>query len=156
MTLTKESFHRKIDSLIRSAGFAFICVGPEEGSPGFAYTIGLTETYGCSELLIFGVGQQIADVVFHAVANRIKEGARFKDGDVLVEALNLPCTVKAVSREAVHLYALNVWSRYEGAPQMPTFQQIVYPDRNGVFPWEAGYEESMRQIQTELWTRKVH
>jgi len=152
MSISKESFFEKIDTLIHRAGFAFICIGPDVDAPPFAYTVGLTETYGCPELLIFGVGEQIANVAFHSVVDKIKSGTRFSDGDVLVEVLNLPCSIKVVPSEAALKFALNVASRYEHSAQLPTFQQIVYPDRAGVFPWEPGYDESMRRIQTELWT----
>lgn len=156
MAISKESFFEKIDSLIRSDGFAFICIGPDVDAPPYAYTVGLTETYECPELLIFGVGQEIANVVFHAVVDRIKSGARFSDGDVLVEVLNLPCSIKAVPSEAALPYALNVATRYEHSAQLPTFQQIVYPDQAGTFPWEPRYDEGMRRVQTELWSALIH
>lgn len=156
MAISEESFFEKIDSLIRSDGFAFICIGPDVDAPPYAYTVGLTETYGCPELLIFGVGQEIANVVFHAVVDRIKSGTRFSDGDVLVEVLNLPCSIKVVPGEAALPFALNVATRYENSAQSPTFQQIVYPDRAGAFPWEASYDKGMRRVQTELWTALIH
>lgn len=152
MSLSREKFFQQIDSLIRSEGFAFICISADETVPPYAYTVGITETYGCPELLIFGVGEQIANVVFHAVVDKIKNGSRFVDGDLLVDVLNLPCAIKAISDEAARPFALNVFARYEGASQRPSFQQIVYPDRASVFPWEQGYDESMRPIQIELWT----
>lgn len=152
MAIIRDAIFQKIDSLIKSDGFAFICIGADMETPPFAYTVGLTETYGCPELLIFGVGDHVANVVFHAVVKRIRAGDAFKDGDVLVKVLNLPCTIRQVSGEAAHPYALNVFSRYECSPQTPAFQQIVYPDKTSVFPWEAGYDESLRKIQRELWT----
>jgi hypothetical protein len=153
MPLTREEFFQKIDSFIRSDGFAFIYISPEAHAPSFSYTVGLTETYGCAELMIFGVGEKIANVVFRTVVEKIKGGARFKDGDVLVDVLNLPCAIKQVLGEAARPFALNVVSRYEEADYSPTFQQIIYPDKAGVFPWQTGYDESMRKIQRELWRR---
>lgn len=156
MTLTKESLARKIDGLIRSAGFAYICVGQEGRTPPFAYTIGLTETYGCPELLIFGVGQQVADAVFHGLVDKIKSGVRFADGDLVTQVLNVACAIKAVPGEAARPFALNVMSRYQGGAHTPAFQQVVYPDQAGLFPWEVGYAGNMRQIQSELWANKFH
>lgn len=147
-----QSLDTQIDGLIKRAGFAVICIGPESGVPPFAYSVGLTETYGSPELLIFGVGDKVAIPVFHAVVDRIKGGERFPNGAVLEKVLNVPCVIKAVSDSIARKYALNVLKRYEGAATSPTFQQIVYPDQAGVLPWEAGYSEKMRQIQTELWT----
>ena len=156
MALTKESLAGKIDGLIRSAGFAYICVSQEGRTPPFAYTIGLTETYGCPELLIFGVGQQVANAVFHGMVEKMKTGARFADGDVVTQVLNVPCAIKAVSGEAAHPFVLNVTSRYNGGAHSLAFQQVVYPDQAGLYPWEIGYAASMRQVQTELWSAKFH
>lgn len=156
MASFRENFFEKIDSLIRTEGFAFLCIEQDVDAPPYAYTVGLTETYGCPELLIFGVGQQTAGVVFQVVVDKIKAGARLSNGDVLVDALNVPCTIKAVSAEAALPFALNVASRYEGKGQVPTFQQVVYPDKAGVLPWEPGYDRNMKKIQTELWTASVH
>lgn len=152
MSLSRENFFQQIDSLIRSEGFAFICIGADETVPPYAYTVGITETYGCPELLIFGVGEQIANVVFHAVVDKIKNGSRFVDGALLIDVLNLPCAIRAISDEVARPFALNVFARYESTPGKPSFQQVVYPDRASVFPWEQGYDEGMRPVQPELWS----
>lgn len=156
MAISKDSFFEKIDSLVRREGFAFLCIGQDVDAPPYAYTVGLTETYGCPELLIFGVGQQTAGPVFHAVVDKIKAGARFSNGDVLLDVLSVPCAMKAVSAEAALPFALNVASRYKDTAQVPAFQQLVYPDKAGVFPWEAGYDKGLKRIQTELWTTLAH
>jgi len=150
-----ESLFSKIDSLIQRAGFAVICVSAEPGKPPFSYTVGLTETFECAELMIFGVGQEAAMPAIHTIVDRIRGGKRFTDGDMLEQVFNFPCSVKAVSSEAALEYALNVAARYEGNIQGPTFLQIVYPDQAGAFPWEISYSESMRPIQLELW-RSLH
>lgn len=113
MVIYRESFFEKIDSLIRSERFAFLCIGQALAAPPYAYRVGLTETYGCPKPLIFGVGQQTAHAVFHTVVNKIKAGARFSDGDLLLEVPTVPRSIKAVFAEAALPFALNVASRYE-------------------------------------------
>lgn len=147
-----QSLNSQVDGLIKRAGFAVICIGPEPGVPPFAYSVGLTETYGSPELLIVGVGDQVAIPVFHAVVDKIKRGEKLVDGDVLEQVLNVPCVVKAISEDTASKYALNVLSRYKDSSTPPAFQQIVYPDEAGIFPWERGYSEKIKRIQTELWT----
>ena len=146
-----QSLASQIESFIQGAGFAAICIAPEPGVPPFAYTVGLTETYGCPELLIFGVGDKVAMSIFHAVVARVKGGERLMDGTVLEKVLNVPCVIKAVSEEVGYRYALNVSSKYKGSDKSPAFQQIVYPDEAGLFPWESRYSENMRRIQADAW-----
>lgn len=152
MASPRDELFQKIDTIIQRAGFAFLSIGQDGSTPPFAYTVGITETYGCPELIIFGVGQNVADAVFNGVVGKIKNGEHFDDGDVIVELLNMPVAIKAVSNEIATPFALNVASRYKGTKYLPTFQQIVYPDQSGAFPWEAEYDEGMRRIQSELWT----
>lgn len=156
MAISQDSFFKKIDKLVRTEGFAFLCIGPDVDAPPYAYTVGLTETYGCPELLIFGVGQQTAGPVFHTVVDKIKAGARFSNGDVLHDVLSVPCAIKAVSSAAAQPFALNVASRYKDTDQVPTYQQLVYPDASGIFPWEAGYDKGLKRVQTELWETFSH
>jgi hypothetical protein len=151
MTLSKDSFFKKIDGLIRNAGYASIFVKRDAYGPSCAYTVGLTETYGCAELLIFGVNEEVANYVFHSAINRIKGGVRFADGDLLVDVLTIPCVIREISSAAACPFALNVQDRYEGTAHAALFQQIVYPDEASIFPWEPGYNERMRKVQTELW-----
>lgn len=152
MALSGSELSQSVDSIIKKAGFAFLSIAQDGKTPPFSYTVGITETYGCPELMIFGVGQNVADAVFNGLATRIKNGERFNDGDVASQLLNMPVAIKAVSKELAGPFALNVASRYKGTKHVPNFQQIVYPDRSGKFPWEVGYDQGMRQIQFELWT----
>jgi hypothetical protein len=152
MALSKGGLFQKIDTIIKQAGFAFLSIGQDGDTPSFAYTVGITESYGCPELIIFGVGHNVADAVFNGLVKKIVNGERFIDGDVVIEILNMPVTVKAVSKEIASPFALNVASRYKGTKYTPTFQQIVYPDQSGKSPWEPGYDEGMRRIQSELWS----
>lgn len=145
----------KIDAIIQRIGFAIIYIGPEPDVPPYAYTVGLTETYGCPELLIFGVNDRVALPVFNSVIDRIKAGERFTDGTILEEVLNFPCAIRAVGATTAGEYALNAISRYESASISPSFQQIVYPDEAGLLPWDNGYSEQMRRIQAEPW-RSTH
>jgi hypothetical protein len=152
MATSKSELFHKIDGIIKKAGFAFLSIGQDGNTPPFAYTVGITETYGCSELIIFGVGQNVADAVFNGLVEKIKSGKRFNDGDIVSELLNMPVAIKSLSKEVARPFFLNVSSRYKGTKHTPTFQQMVYPDRAGKFPWETGYDEGMRPIQLELWT----
>lgn len=152
MALSQKELSGKIDGIIQKAGFAFLSIGTDGKTPPFSYTVGMTETYGCPELIIFGVGQNVADAVFNGMAGKIKSGERFSDGDLVHELLNVPVAVKSVSSEIAKPFALNVVSRYKGTKHAPAFQQIVYPDQSGKYPWENGYDDGRRRIQSELWT----
>lgn len=77
--------------------------------------------------MIFGVGNEVANVVFHAVVSKIKAGEQINDGDVLVNVLNLACTVRQVTGEAANPYALNAIRRYEGSAQKIGFPAARVP-----------------------------
>jgi hypothetical protein len=89
--------------------------------------------------------------IFHTLVARLKAGERFMDGQVLQQVLSVPCVIKAVSEKTGYQYALNVLLKYKNSAMPVAFQQIVYPDAVGVFPWEEHYSETMRVIQIEAW-----
>ena len=154
MAFPQNELFLKIDAIIKREGFAFLSIGQDGDTPPFSYTVGITETYERPELIIFGVSQSVANAVFNGFVAKIKNSECFNDGDIVVELLNMPVAIKAVSKEIAMPFALNVGSRYRGSRHVPSFQQIVYPDQSGKFPWEPGYDEGMGQIQLELWTVK--
>lgn len=122
-----------------------------ETGPSFGYTIGLTETQKAPELIMFGLPIPLFGHFLNAMAEKMKAGERFKDGDIINDLANMPCVIRDIPLEQAKKYAFQAFFHYEGAEQQPTFQMIVIPDKNGKFPWDEGFDEEMRKSQPELW-----
>jgi hypothetical protein len=151
---TKERRMQIFDRMkhdIATQGFTVMAVFPSEVSPGFAYTIGLSESTGHPELLLFALPMQAAHVVLGDLATRIKAGERFSDGDVINEVLNLPVAVKSISHQKASEYTVQLFNMYPSLEAPPPVVQLVLPDPKGKFPWAEDFDEKFRTMQPALW-----
>lgn len=111
---------------------------------GFCYTIGL-HNLGLPELIMFGTSQQLGahllNDVAHCMEKALADNTVFL-GKQSMENWELPLYLLPVSEELVKDYACAAIHRSEGKA---TYVQVCLPDPNGVFPWEAGFNEDFRQ-----------
>lgn len=136
---------------IKRYGHTVIYVPGEHGRPSFAYTIGLHSTYDAPELLVFGLDFELAKGLLNDVAQKLNNGQRFADGELIEDIANLPFAFKDVLPSVAGFYARQAMFWYEQRGITPSFQQFVVPDRNGNFPWHQGYEPKMKVVQPGLW-----
>jgi hypothetical protein len=142
----------RLGRLIAEHGFSVMAVFASEKSPGFAYTVGLTESAKHPELLIFGLPPQMAHIVMHNLVARIKQGDVYRDSDLIVDVLShLPIAAKSIATEKAADYTVQLFNYYAGRPLPPTVLQLVLPDTRGQFPWSERFEERYRSMQPALW-----
>ncbi len=119
--------------------------------PQFTYSIGLFRRFGLPEVIIVGLGSDLAHWVLNELARRAREGQRFVEGEEAEGLLEgFPVTFRRVPDE--HVEAHFGWARwyYEGRP-FPTLQ-LVFPSTAGVWPWDSQASESFRSLQPILET----
>lgn len=141
----------KTKELIAKHGLAVMGIFASPEGPSFTYTIGLTETYDHPEIIVFGIDTRIASIVLNHIAEEIKGGRKFTEGDVTDDFANYPVAFKSITTGQAAGYVHQSTFHYEGAPKQPTYLQLVLTDVAGKFPWDQGYAESMKRSQTELW-----
>jgi len=149
----------KIDFMIENQGWAIEAVQPDAAhdppTPGYAYTIGLTADVGFPETAVFGLTPSAAKGLLGLVADACRGGTEIPLGVELVGLLDneLRCLFAPVD--------LGPWGPlfgaaahwYEGRPFEVV--QLLYPDRNGFMPYEAGYEQRMSLAQPVVGTVQV-
>lgn len=129
----------RLVAVMRRHGWATRCVlgGPDR--PPHAYTVGLFE-HDAPELIVFGLHHVAADDLLGRIAARARDGARFTHGQVLDDVYpgyrymlldvadtgeHLPDAYDFIEPGPPGEHRLHAW-------------QVVYPDRDGLWPWEAG------------------
>lgn len=122
---------------IRRYGWAIIAI-PDEGSEsvGFQFTVGLTER-GLPEVIVYGLGAEVGHYSLNVLAERLAEGERFTDGQV-------------ISGLVEGDYRFQLWdaTRLRDPLGLASFmygddlsvRQLVVPDLDDRLPWELGYE----------------
>ena len=162
MRQSDAEYEQDILDTIEAHGW--FCMGvfdPHGGAPEFAYSIGFTETLKQPEFIIFGLPGETANAILWAVFHSLKSGRVPVDGERwpdLVEGYD--CVIRRVHPTQVTREYLNSAIWYWGDPAVRgeplTAYQIVWPDRDGRFPWDAGCAQWVRDHQPALYIPKGH
>jgi hypothetical protein len=146
----------KIDFMIETSGWALEAVPPDVQStpptPGYAYTVGLTADVGFAEVAVFGLTPVAAKGLLELVADACRGGTDIPIGVELVGLLDndLRCLFAPIDLGPWGAYFATATSWYAGDPF--EMVQLLYPDRNGFMPYEAGYEQRMALAQPVIGT----
>lgn len=143
---------------IREHGWFRTGVFRDEEGPGFSYTTGFHVNAGHPELILFSLKDAIAHDIFWELFRDAKRGQALPVGRRTDAVFgNLPAYAFPVARK--HYADLLGWSRwFYGNDDFPCLQ-VVWPDRAGVFPWEAGFDAAFEASQPDLsergWAEEV-
>lgn len=142
----KNKFIEDVRKDIADYGCSVISIDDEE--PPFAYTVGLWPRFKHPELIMFGLPGGVMANILNAIATKIAAGAEFKESSHLADV---------GGKFGVHVKPLHeaYLSRYFGFglqfhEQVFPIAQVVWPDREGRFPEEPGYDDSYSDMQPVL------
>jgi hypothetical protein len=140
---------RKIIADIEEFDWHCMHIREENGEPPWTFTIGLYETWQHPELIITGLSKEVTHQMLDTIAVRIEEN-RPIDLSNTTDALltGYSCCFLDVPKEN---YFINVgfarW--YYQGNDFPLYQ-IVWPSKEGHFPWNPRATESFRRWQPVL------
>lgn len=120
--------------------------GPEtnEVDVSIAYTVGLMAK-GLPELLVYGLPGETGHGILNDAAARLIAGDLEKD--VPVDKLsNFPLVFKQVDPQKIE-EVFGVVRLFSPDGKSANLLQCVWPDKAGLFPWEAGFNEAFRKDQ---------
>jgi hypothetical protein len=141
----------KIEWMIETNGWALEPVAPrvdtDPPTPAYAYTIGAPAAVGFPEIAVFGLTPVAANGLIGMVIDAIRGGTEIPFGVELIGLLDneLRCLFAPidVGEMAGFFATANAWYRGETYEMV----QLLYPDRKGFMPYEAGYEQRLRLAQ---------
>jgi hypothetical protein len=130
-------------------GWAVLGIPADDEGPSFAYSLGLFHTLNHPEIIVMGVRAESAQQLINDVAVAVRQGQRFEPGgryDSLVEGN--PLAFLTVAPKLYRKYVGYARWFYQGA-EFPLLQ-CVWPDKQGVLPWEPGYDGQLFALQRVL------
>lgn len=133
------------------AEYGWHCVNilAEGDLPGFAFTVGNFESHNHPEFIIFGLRSEVAHRVLDLAVSGLKSGAIFDLSVPTYELLNdYPCVFVQVP-EAEYQEHVGFCRWYYEGNNFPLYQ-IVWPSKDGKFPWHADASDSFRAAQPTL------
>lgn len=147
------SHAEKIDWMVETHGYAVETVAPQhEATPpvgGCTYTIGFPELFGYDEVVIFGLTPAAAGGLLEMMGDLLRGGTEIPVGVELVglfdgeqRALFLPVDT------AVHGGWFAAAAGWRGVdPSELRYVQLLWPDRDGFLPTEAGFDQRLQWAQ---------
>jgi hypothetical protein len=137
----KVTFLEQQAALVQEHGFAIVNVFG--GGSGFSYTQGF-RTFDHPDILLFGIGPDAGNEILWNVFNRVKAGEHFEPGQ---RYAGIFAGFDAAFVPVHHTNRLQMCKVTEALYKTGEFDvlQLVYPDRNGKFPWEADVDPAFRR-----------
>jgi hypothetical protein len=127
--------------------------------PQYAYTVGFEDSLAHPEVIVLGLSHEAAGGLLNAVGARIREKGELavetRYTDLLENGLELAFveTAEAPARELMRIanwYYEAISPRAGGRYRA---LQLVWPDPNGVFSWEPGFDARYTELQPLLTNR---
>ncbi|GAA4554276.1 DUF4262 domain-containing protein [Amycolatopsis samaneae] len=131
----RADYLRQVRDVIDRLGWMVQGVSAAAGSPPWAYTIGLMEK-GLPELVVTGLPLVLAAGLLNTISRHTLHAGAPEPGERIALRDVLELEVVALAEPSVHLvmavglYGPAIWAR-----------QLVYPDDNGVWPWDPGFRD---------------
>lgn len=124
--------------------------------PDFSYSIGFPVTLGAPEFIIFGLKSDVAHDILWSVFNFLKDGREVADMDRWSDlVVGYDCILRDVHPSNIVRDYFNSAMWFHGPPEDSLkAMQIVWPDADGIFPWEPGCAEWVCQDQPPLYLRR--
>jgi hypothetical protein len=123
----------------------------DAAAPPWAYSVGMWLSCQVPELVLCGLPVENAASIINAIGARAADGEDFGPDDVLEGICPAPLAFRPVEpgwRAADGLLAFS--DSFYGMVR-PPYLQVVWSDRNGRFPWEAGFQPAFNRMQPMLW-----
>ena len=140
---------RKLLSDVETYGWHVIQVAEDDVGPGFSYSIGLYHTLRHPEMIVVGLSPESSHELINLVGEEIRGGRVFAAGGVykgLLEAY--AATFRAVPARQYASY-LGFANRFYADRSFPVLQ-LVYPDREGRWPWSSDVSDAFGRSSRSL------
>ena len=156
--MTHEQHDREPEKMITETiakyGWQVSMIESDGYSPSIAYTIGLTKSYGHPELIIIGLGTQLMGELLNIAGDRIKNGQRMQLDKVYDDFINgYNCKFIPMHKEYYSDYlGYGIW--FNKGLDFEVYQ-LVWPNKNGEFPWDKGNDDDF-DLRQPLLDRKTN
>ena len=140
---------RKVIEDVARVGWHVINIAAERGRPGWSFSIGLFQTFGQPEVVVFGLRSELGYRVINGIGVAIKAGRRFAvDGEYPDILADVRCLFKPVQRRWYEPFLGYARWYYEG-DEFPVLQ-CIWPDKQQNYPWQPAFKAEWAWLQPFL------
>lgn len=144
-----DSQERDFVAGVREHGWYSADVAEDEIGPGFRYTTGMWLTLGVPELILFSLPSDISHVIFWDFYRDMQKGQRYEEALPTSDIFGRgqACLMPVDKQHYAEHLGWSHW--FYGNDDFPC-QQLVWADRNGLFPWDDGVAPAVAANQPDL------
>lgn len=141
---------RKLVADVHRHGWGVIGISGDERLPGWAFTVGLWHSFASPEAAMFGLRVPDMQHWLNQLGEEIRVGHLPRPDELRNGILaDVPVTFRPVHDSwYAELFGFALW--FTQRPPLPIVE-VVWPDREGRFPWEDGCGARCRDDQPQLW-----
>lgn len=144
-----NSTYQGIIENVQKHDCSVVGVGVEEGSPAFAYSVGIQRSLGKPELIVVGLRTEVSHSIINQYCRRIKEGESFMPEGYYQDFIQgFDVMLQKVDKSNYDDYLGFAQWFYHG-DDFSTLQ-LVYPDTNGLWPWDPGASMALQYLEPNL------
>lgn len=145
-----DGMEEGLEAMIAAFGHAVVAtrIDVPEGELSMSFTVGLSRR-GLPELMTFALPDHVAQALLNTSADRLSAGQLPTDVGLAEIASPLDVVFKVAAIEKVRRVSLAIEAL--AGVHAPEVLQMVWPDKSGLFPWDAGFDESLRTRQPILY-----
>ncbi len=161
MRLDDDAFERNIVANVREHGCHINYVFDPEGvEPDFAYSVGFPETVGQPEVIVFGLSREVMHFMINEILRQCRDGLQLEDGLAISGLLEghecIACAIPPRDIVREHFNSALWFRQFTTGEQAIDACQIVWPSAvDGLFPWEDGCDDSVRNFQPCLFAEEA-
>jgi hypothetical protein len=146
-----DEYDHKLLADVANLGWHVVPVAGDESGPEYSFSVGLHFTYGHPEILVMGLPPPVAHNLINQAAALIAGGRIFRERERTDDLLQgFSCSFIPVSIDHYEAYlGYGIWFYRSLKQPFPTLQ-LVWPDKQGHFPWDNGYDERFYSLQRLL------
>ncbi len=155
--MNDREYERTILQKIDKHGwFCSTVFDPKGKLPSFCYSVGFTQTLKAPEFIVFGLDDELMHAMLWQVFRDISSGRQPEDMQRWGGLLHgCDCVVRTVHPTNVVIEYLNsaiwFWRRLSEHRPLPVFQLVWPGSKSGLFPWDDGCPQSLRDGQPALY-----
>ena len=145
--------HEKAHKDIEKNGCHIVYEHGTASFPPLAYSIGIEKTTKFPDLIVTGMDKDTAHFLINEYLYRIKDGEKFEPGKFYEDFLeDAKITFKAIDKKFYKSRFSHALWYYEGDDF--TMHHLIWPDHDGVYPWEKKATKEYRALMPPLYARK--
>jgi Domain of unknown function (DUF4262) len=152
---TRDDLEKIVIANVNEYGWHCVNVLEDDGHPSWSYTIGLYETWEHPELIVIGRSRATS----HAMLKTLSDDIELNDPPNLTDPnghllLGMTCHFLEVNPRYYSDYVgFALW--FYRKRKFPLYQ-IVWPDREGVYPWDENASRHFKDWQPMLGMTRGH